>query len=218
MKVIVVSLERAEKRRSRMVEQLDRLAIDYVIYPAFDASYVLNSSFTFPIIKGAGIGRKLNPGEICCTLSHISALKYAQVMGFNEVVVLEDDVVMCSDWHERLKMLLNGLPADWEYVYLSGHSDYVRIPMYEKPTVIKAPRMVSSFSYMVNRSGMEKVIKTCSEMTTTYDDMISHRVVAEKINGYVFIPYMTYHQADESYIWGETGKDHPSKYYFKDRI
>lgn len=217
-KIIVIGLERAPHRREAMVEQLDRLELDYEIFPAFDAKGIINAQFSFPIIKGAGMGRKLQPAEICCTLSHIAALKHAKMMGYDNVVVLEDDVVMCSDWKKRMEYLFENLPEDWEYVYLSGHSDYVKLTPCDSPTIYKAPIMVSSFSYAVNRSGINKVIDIATEMTTTYDDMITHKIRVGKLNGYLYMPFVTYHAAQESYIWGETAKEHSSKKLFKDNI
>lgn len=217
-KIIIISLERAPHRREAMIEQLDRLGLDYDMFPAFDAKGILNAQFTFPILKGAGIGRKLQAAEICCTLSHIAALKHAKVMGYENVVVLEDDVVMCSDWERRIEILFSQLPENWDYVYLSGHSDYVYLRPVDTPTVYAAPVMVSSFSYMVSKSGIDKVIDLAMEMTTTYDDMITHKIKSGRLNGYLYMPFVTYHAAQESYIWGETAKEHSSKKLFKDRI
>lgn len=216
--IIIVSLERATKRRSIMEEQMKKLNLDYTMFPAFDGNDIINNAFSLPIIKGAGIGRKLQKGEICCTLSHLSALKHAQLMKYDTVVMMEDDVIMCDDWNERIEKLLQMAPDNWEYIYLSGHSDYVQLPKYNEPTIIPAPKMVSSFSYIVNKSGIEKLIKYCSELTTTYDDMIMHKILANKLNGYVYLPFVTYHCAEESYIWGETAKVHSSFYYFKKNL
>jgi glycosyl transferase family 25 len=216
--IIIISLERAKKRKETMIEQMLNHSLKCEYFPAFDGNDIINAAFTLPIIKGAGIGRKLQTSEICCTLSHLSALKHAQMMEYDEVIILEDDVILCEDWNERITQLLKLLPDDWEYVYLSGHSDYEKFKKYDEPTVIPAPKMVSSFSYMVNKSGIEKLIKQCSELTTTYDDMIMHKILAKKLNGYVFMPFVTYHCAEESYIWGETAKVHSSKFYFKNKI
>jgi GR25 family glycosyltransferase involved in LPS biosynthesis len=155
-------------------------------------------------------------------MSHIGALKHAQIMGYENVIILEDDVVICEDWEKRLDLLLKMLPENWEYVYLAGHSDYVKLPMYEYPTVIKPPPMIGAFSYLVNTTGMQKLIDYCSEFITTYDDMIMHKIQKEKLNGYLYIPFMVYHAGKESIIWGETpghiahkNNMHSSYNYFK---
>jgi len=216
--IIIISLERAQKRKQSMIDQMSELKLECAFFPAFDGNDIINSAFTLPIIKGAGIGRKLQKGEICCTLSHLAALKHAQMMDYDNVIVIEDDVILCEDWNERIEKLLEIIPDGWEYVYLSGHSDYEKLQKYETPTVFPAPKMVSSFSYMTNKAGIEKLIKYCSELTTTYDDMIMHKILAKKLNGYVYMPFVTYHSAAESYIWGETAKVHSSKFYFKNKI
>ena len=176
-------------------------------------------SYSVPIIKGVGIGRKLSIAEISIITSHIAALKYAQIMGFDNVVILEDDVVICEDWEERLKTLIQTLPEDWEYCYLAGHSDYVKIPMHDNPTIISAPKMVGAFSYLVNRAGISKLIKYCGEYVTTYDDMITHKIESKKLSGYLYLPFMTYHVMSMSENWENhfSGK-HSSEIYFKNKI
>ena len=217
--IIVINLERAPDRREQLEKQFNKLNIsDYTFYPAFDSINVKNAFFKLPIMKGVGIGRNLSSTELSIIISHISALKYVKIMKFDNVIILEDDVVICEDWKERIDNLLKNLPIDWEYVYLAGHSDYVKIPMYENPTIIKAPKMVGAFSYMVNQEGAEKLIKYCGEFMTTYDDMITHKIEAGKLNAYLYLPFMTYHIAGKSYNWDINCELHTSFKYFKNKI
>jgi GR25 family glycosyltransferase involved in LPS biosynthesis len=217
--IIVINLERAVDRREQLEKQFKELDVsDYTFYPAFDSANVRNSFFKVPIMKGVGIGRSLSATELSIIMSHVSALKFAKVMGYDNVVILEDDVVICEDWKWRIDILLEDLPKDWEYVYLAGHSDYVKIPMFDNPTIIKAPKMVGAFSYMVNQIGIEKLIKYCGEFMTTYDDMITHKIEAGKLNAYLYIPFMTYHTAGKSYNWDITCDTHTSFKYFKNKI
>jgi len=217
--IVVVNLERAEDRKDKLQKQFEALKIsNFSFFPAYDGKNIINAAFSVPIIKGVGIGRKLNISEISIIISHIGALKHAQIMGYDNVIILEDDVVICEDWEKRLKELKKVLPETWEYVYLAGHSDYVKIPMYETPTLINAPLMVGAFSYMVNKKGIEKLIKFCGEFVTTYDDMITHKIASKKLEGYLYIPFMTYHDAGYSDNWEITYNEHSSLKYFKNKI
>jgi len=225
--IIVLNLDRSVDRKKLLQSQFDKYEIDnYTFYPAFDGKHILNMGLeNIPIIKGVGVGRKLQKSEIAVTMSHIGALKHAQIMGYDNVIILEDDVEICEDWDKRLQILLKSLPETWEYVYLSGHSDYVKIPKYEKPTIISAPKMIGAFAYLVNKRGIEKLIKYCGEIVTTYDDMIMHKIHSKNLRGYLYLPFMVYHSGQDSLIWNETpghishnNNRHSSYGFFKNKL
>jgi len=217
--IIVLNLERSQDRKILLEDQFKKISLtNYTFFPAYDGKNIINMSFSVPIIKGVGIGRKLNLSEVSIIMTHIGALKHAQIMGYNNVIILEDDVVICEDWNKRLDILKTILPETWEYIYLSGHSDYVKIPMSEEPAIIKAPKMVGAFSYMINKKGIAKLIKYCGEFTTTYDDMITHKIESGKLESYLYLPFMTYHVAGESFNWDITCEQHSSFNYFKNKI
>lgn len=223
--IIVLNLERAPDRKDLLKEQFNKLKMtegeDYIFWPGFDGNHILNASIQVPIVTGVGLGRKLEKAEIAIIMTHLSALKHAQVMGYKEVIILEDDVVLCEDWKHRIN-LIHGYAEDWEYIYLSGHSDYVELPkgdsLPKMPVLIPAPMMVGAFSYMVHPDALPKLIKYCSQIVTTFDDMITLKIKAGKLKGFVYMPFMTYHNAKTSYIWGVTSQNHSSKERFKNNI
>jgi GR25 family glycosyltransferase involved in LPS biosynthesis len=217
--IIILNLERSVDRRHLLEGQFKNIGLtNYTVFPCFDGKKIINMSFTASIVKGVGIGRKLEKNEISIIMSHIAALKHAQIMGYENTVILEDDVIICEDWEKRMELLSKLLPLDWEYVYLAGHSDFVKLPMYEEPTIIKAPKMIGAFAYMVNKSSIQKLITYCEEFVTTYDDMIMHKIQNNKLNGYLHIPYMAYHGDNVSTLWNMPSVNHPSIKYFKTKL
>lgn len=225
--IIVLNLSRCPERKELLENQFKKIGLtSYTFFPAFDGKHMINMGLgNVPILKGSGMGRKLMITELAVIMTHIGALKHAQIMGYENIVILEDDVVICEDWEKRLEILYEKLPADWEYVYLAGHSDFVKIPMFEEPSIIKAPPMIGAFSYLVNKIGIQKLINYCSEFVTTYDDMIMHKIYSNKLNGYVFIPFMVYHAGKESLIWNKPpghlsheNNMHSSYNYFKMKL
>ena len=217
-RVLVLNLERSKKRKSLMDKQLNKVMRDYMFYPAFESRHITNLTINGNIGIGYGAGRQFQKAELAIIMSHLGAIKMAKMLDWPHVIILEDDVVVCDDWHQRLDILFHDIPSDWEYIYLSGHSDYVSFQKHKKPTVIKAPRMVGAFSYMVNHTAYDKIIKACTSFMTTFDDMIMNEINQGRLNGYVYFPFMTYHNAETSLIWGETAPEHSSKLYFKDKI
>lgn len=231
--IIVLNLERSINRKQSMINQFNNLRMDeglhYYFLPAFDGVNITNFSFNVNIAMGYGTGRKFQKAEVGIIVSQIAAIKFAQTMNFDKVIILEDDVVLCEDWHERLDRLLNLLPETWEHVYLSGHSDYVKLDKYANfgtPSIVEAPKMVGAFSYMVNKPAYSKLTRFTSSILTTFDDMVMYMIDQKKLNSYVYFPFMTFHNADDSTVWdgkdpghlSHEGNMHSSYKYFKNKL
>ena len=78
--------------------------------------------------------------------------------------------------------------------------------------------MVGAFSYLVNKTGIQKLINYCSEFTTTYDDMIMHKIINAELTAYYLAPFMTYHMDSMSTLWNTPSLNHPSIKYFKNKL
>jgi len=228
--IIVLNLERSTQRKDIMIKQFTKLQMDenlhYYFLPTYDGVNITNFSFSVNISMGYGSGRKFQKAEVAIIMSQIAAIKFAQMMKFEEVIILEDDVVLCEDWYKRLDTLKEKLPENWEHVYLSGHSDYVKFEVENTPVIMSSPKMVGAFSYMVHKPAYSKVTRFTSSILTTFDDMILHMVDQKKLNSFVYFPFMTFHNANESFVWnGETpghlshiNNMHSSYKYFKNKI
>jgi len=226
--IAILNLERAENRKKLMQDQFEKIGIDnYFFFPAFDGKHIINFSMHGHITYGSGTGRKFNPAEIAITNGHMSVIKHAQVMNYDQIIVLEDDVVICEDWEKRIDWIVKNVPSDWDYIYLAGHSDYTTIPMSDELKIIPAPKMVGAFSYIVNKTAYSKITKFCSSYLTTYDDMIMHMcITTNKMKGYLALPFLSFHNANESLIWEEDpskyikneGQQHSSVKYFRNNI
>ena len=228
--IIVLNLERSSKRKELMINQFVKLNLtqnkDYYFLPAYDGVNLTNFSFNPTISMGYGAGRVFQKAELAIIMSQIAAIKFAQMMNFDNVIILEDDVILCEDWLNRLNILETLLPENWEHVYLSGHSDYVKFKEYNTPTLIGAPKMVGAFSYLVNKSAYTKITRFTTSMLTTFDDLIMYMIDQKKLNSYVYFPFMTFHNADDSTVWDNKTPDHlthinnmhSSYKYFKNKV
>jgi len=228
--IIVLNLERASSRKDVMISQFKKLRMDenlhYYFISAFDGRYMTNLTLNANIGMGYGAGRPFQKAELGIIMTQIAAIKFAQMMNFENVIILEDDVILCQDWWERLDILKEKLPENWEHVYLSGHSDYVKFNVYEKPTLIPAPKMVGAFSYLVNKKAYSKIIKFTMSFMTTFDDMIMHMIDQKGLNSYAYFPFMTFHNANDSFVWdgnkpghlAHNDNMHSSYKYFKNTL
>ena len=219
---ICINLPRAAERKELMIKQFERSEIkDYSFWTGFDGKNIINTSFGAKIIRGYGLGRDLSKGMLCLNIAHITALKLAQYLDLDKVIIFEDDVILCKDWNNRIDILFRQLPEDWEHVYLGGWTDYVKLEVHETPVIFKSPKMVGAFSYMVNKNAYQKMIDYCSDMTTIYDDIVMHMVDSNRLKSYVYMPFMTYPRTEDSDkhdVIIENNERHPSYKYFRDQL
>lgn len=102
MKTFVISLARAENRRLAMRRQLDALGVDYEIVDAVEGRSLSEAELerVSDFRKMRRLGRVLSPGEIGCALSHLALYRRIVAEGLEAACVLEDDVVLSSDYPE----------------------------------------------------------------------------------------------------------------------
>lgn len=216
--ILVLNLLRNVEKKELLKQQFEKLSINnYVFFPALDANYISND-IAVKIGAGYGFGRLLSKTEIAILMSHINMLSYAKTTGIENIIILEDDVILCEDFINRVTSILNKLPENWEYVYLSGHSDYVKLPIVENEQIISSPQMIGAFSYMTNIRAYQKIINFCLSFMTTYDDLIMQMVMLKKLNSYTVLPFLSYIRDYYSENGNSITKNHPSKIYFKNRL
>ena len=194
MNIIIISLEKAPKRRNRIKFQLKELNIDAYIMDAVDGNKLSSEEKNKKIQIGRWrVGEKFKPGEIGCTMSHIKALQIAKKNNLENVIILEDDVILAEDIKKRIKLLFKLLPIEWDHCYLSG---IPKIP--PKPSSIIFPNIQPSVftecthSMLINGSSYTKIIDKLSKFETTTDDIYCNMIEKNYINSYTYYPFISY--------------------------
>jgi len=220
MNVIVISLDRAQERRKKIIEQFEKLNIsDYYIMSALDGSKI-NHTFSIKITKGYSLNRQQRPAEFSCGVSHIMAINYAKMMKWKEVLILEDDVVLCDDFLERYEILKKELPFDWELAYL-GVLKFLPIATNKVSShLYRSNFTVGGHSYLVRNIAYTKIINYLSSFCTIIDDMLGQMIEEKQLIAYTFVPFFTYQGDQYSYLWDtdQDSKIEQSNNYFKPRL
>jgi len=221
--IIVISLERATERRKRITSQLDKLGINATIMNAIDGKSLPEHEIKRKIDNDGRWrdGELFRSGEIGCLKSHIKALEIAKENQWDQVIILEDDVILSSDFIKGLKFMYKILPSNWDHVFLGGHIYWANPPALQ-PTVIPVNFKVSgAYSYIVKNTSYDKILAMLNQMKTPVDDVIEKMTYFEKVlNSYIFFPFLAYPIIEDSYIWDIKNKTdiHPSIKYFKDKL
>jgi glycosyl transferase family 25 len=223
MNIIVISLERAIERRKKIKSQLSALNIDAVIIDAVDGQKLSeeekNKKIHLP--NGYRFGETFKPGEIGCTMSHINALKEAKLRNWPYTIILEDDIVMATDFEKRIKFLFKIIPSNWEHVYLSGipHFGFSTPPNLQFANLIPTIFTECTHSMLIRDIAYVKIINKLSKFETTTDDIYNSMISQKELISYTYYPFVTYADDNFTYIWDiELKRVHKSKQYFKNHI
>ena len=174
MKMFVISLVGAESRRQSMRRQLDALGVDYEIVDAVEGRSLSAADLerVCDFRKMRRLGRVLSPGEIGCALSHLAIYRRIVAERLEAACVLEDDVVLSSDYPElanRAAAFMRGRPG----VHLLGEGisrpyGYAgRLGGIYRSTVLK--RAYGTFSYVVTREAAMALMGALSPVCRVAD-------------------------------------------------
>lgn len=142
---------------------------------------------SFEIMKEPGISyycHSLSRGAIGCILSHLSVLQDAYDSGYHVIWVMEDDVKAVSNPHELSSLIavLDNQAPDWDVLFTDDEAkngdgnrvycgairprptvqlqsvDYYRHRAYVNGDIIKLGLRFGSYSMIIKRPGMKKIL------------------------------------------------------------
>ena len=95
--------------------------------------------------------------ELAITMSHILAIKTAEEKGYENAIIMEDDIefYLLPYWDIDFDKVIKDLPKDCDILLLAHHhhNDYKIISKKEKDV------KVSGVCYLITKSGMNKISK-----------------------------------------------------------
>lgn len=101
-------------------------------------------------------------GEIGCYASHLIAAENIVARGLPYAVVLEDDAILASDFHEIVETCVKHLPAGWDIVALSDvkHCPHCRVERLgdDRYLVRYAHFPKTTTAYILSQSGCRKLL------------------------------------------------------------
>ncbi len=106
--VLLINLDRSERRRLMMEQRLSDLGLSYIRFPAVDGASewtTLCTSVDIPIFQ-RNVGRDVLKGEIGCYHSHLRAWQKFLDSDRETLLVLEDDVVFGPDFLNAINVAL----------------------------------------------------------------------------------------------------------------
>ena len=115
--IYIILLERDSERSKHVKELVKNQLVNAKIFSAIDCKnqkykeklveYNINISPTF--------SKMCLSGQICCMLSHYTLWKKMVDENIQELIILEDDALPCSDFYKKLKKCRQELPHNYNF-------------------------------------------------------------------------------------------------------
>jgi len=177
-KIYIISLERHESRRSRLYADLRTAGFDTSKIELISAvngneldvnKLIIDSIISDTFIDPNGLLTKAIYG---CALSHQAVYKrFLETPNIETALILEDDAALT---HTGLRTLLPNSDAyqkfieeknefDWDVIFVGGASKimpYHGIQSHVLKPMVRYPNGFAAHSYIINRSGAEKLIRS----------------------------------------------------------
>lgn len=120
---------------------------------------------------------ELTASEVGCYLSHFRTIKNAYSENWERICILEDDVLIEPDFKEVLDAI-EKLPDEFEHVRLMGLKRHKRKSLFKMGKHHQLTRPVKGLcgtqGYVLNRRGMEKIIRQGNDITKPIDKFYDH--------------------------------------------
>ncbi|NVK31712.1 MAG: glycosyltransferase family 25 protein [Gammaproteobacteria bacterium] len=138
-------------------------------HPSVEFDYAPYAGWCLPKSKNTWYNRPLLPGEIGCSLSHLSVAKDALAKGYRRILVLEED------FDHRRDFAQSPFDADepWDLIYLGRNRvrDDVRKV---SDNLVQPGYSYNSHAYLLNRAGIEKIANgELQQAIIPYDEYLS---------------------------------------------
>jgi GR25 family glycosyltransferase involved in LPS biosynthesis len=148
-KFYYINLDRSPERKERIEKMFHQHKLHFQRIQAVDGKELTSWD------------ERLNPYEQGCTLSHLKAIEEFYKSGEEMAIICEDDMTMefFPYWNKPIKNVIGSAPSDWEIIllgYIIWPHNYKHLQNLYNPFM---PIIYNStLSYLINRSGAEKIL------------------------------------------------------------
>jgi GR25 family glycosyltransferase involved in LPS biosynthesis len=153
-KIFCINLDRRPDRWLHAQEQFNKHGLMVERFAAIDGNDFIRS---YPADNA-------NNG---CTLSHYFIIERAKLLGYESVMIFEDDIVLHDQFKELLAECLNDLPADWDMLYFGGSHREKPSPVNEH--ILRVNKTLTTHGYIVRNTMFDKVIDNFKNLDNPVD-------------------------------------------------
>jgi GR25 family glycosyltransferase involved in LPS biosynthesis len=194
----VINLDSSVKRLKSMEEQCQLANINMVRFPAVNGSLLKLDDIKERVSKNSYMYKNIerNKGELGCALSHMNIWRDNSMgtIATNDMfIVVEDDVIIPTNFQEKLKKYMDNAPPDWDVIYLGGsnirgskvNDSFIRPKLGMKGNL-------GTYAMLVNRDGCTKLIAQTTPLRKSIDHQLKEEFNKSLKVYYVNPPLITH--------------------------
>lgn len=196
--IYVLNLDRRPDRYSEMKTQLDKLGLLHERMSAVDGN---NLEEPLPI---AGVKEKYwNKYALGIIESNRKIISDAIENDYEEILILEDDVIFVDDFVNKFKLYKSLLPNDYNMTMLacSNFKDIKSCTQVVPPHIFKLKRCLGAFALLINRRCFQ-IIKNILDNKLGPLDILYYEI-QDKHPCYLFYPSLVDVKSDLSNVSGD---------------
>jgi glycosyl transferase, family 25 len=180
---ICINLDRRPERWKRMESRFSEFNLGPVErFPAVDGS-------TVPI----PLHWPESPGAYGCLQSHLSVVRRARAEGRESVLIIEDDVLLDEQFHEKFGERIRNVPENWDMLFFGCLHHDPPVPV--ASGIGKLRGSFSTFMYAVRHTAYDAFIRLNSREKQAVDR--NNTILQRLFNCYCFLPHLAW--VDDSY-------------------
>lgn len=211
-KIYVINMDKDKDRMEILDKKMKVLGLEYQRISGVDGKKV------YPKYKDK---TKLRPGQIGCLLSHIEVLKDAIKNNYNNIMVLEDDILFHHNFHQEFKKKYQKILKNekrFDLIYL-GCTQSMGGPGFWGNTKMKDEYYDNkytdgTYAMLINKNIFEVIKKQAESYKIPIDTSISNNILSNnKYKTFAFYPHLII--TDVSLLSNTDGEKRNLKNYLK---
>lgn len=181
-----ISLLRSQDRRATVSAELKKANIDFTFFDAVDKNNIIvpELSIKKPFTEA--------PGVLACALSHVALIRHARDNNIPAICIFEDDVILCDDFHDRIKYIQNLKNFRFDFFSLGGHfrkefndEDASKT---EWNHIYRTKNMGGTYAYIITERVYNFIIRNYNYNFGA--DEFYGNFVYRRFNSYAFVPFL----------------------------
>lgn len=124
-----------------------------------------------------------------CLLSHMGVARTAATLGWETVLVMEDDAAFDSGFLEKVEAAMKEVPEDWDIVFLGSSRAFDQVPVARG--IVTASVIHGTHCYLLRKKGYSRFIDMCQEHSKPIDVLMGGE---RKLNVYTAVPAISWQE------------------------
>lgn len=185
-KIFVINLDESVDRWKSVVDELQKAGItNYERVPGVRLKSLagIPESYYNRLVSQHKVHDYYKIGAVGGNMAHNNCIKLAKERGYNNVLILEDDIGIRENANELFEKIIIQLKnISWDVLYLGGSNQTDKTPIKISENLVKADKILACHSYAVRSHLFNKIITESlshgKELDNYYKDLQpSHKCI-----------------------------------------